>query len=156
MSSSYGRKQFRIPLSPANYSSMHPLKENMLTSTTKNSTAVDFIDKRRAASRYVYTLMNFGYVKESYKSNSEASRKIDSTNATPSAHSTPKRCATPAKTPSKLGHYRASIMKEKHQSPLKKVEPDFDIDIKADVEEECSNFGKVKHIHAFETFNSDT
>nr|GEY38590.1 hypothetical protein [Tanacetum cinerariifolium] len=100
-SSSYGRKQFRIPLSPANYASMHPLKENMLTPRTKNSTAVDSIDKRRAASRYLYTLMNFGYVKESYKSNSAASRKIESTKATPSAHSTPKRCATPAKTPSK-------------------------------------------------------
>nr|GEX20828.1 hypothetical protein [Tanacetum cinerariifolium] len=101
-SSSYGRKQSRIPLSPANYASMHPLKENILTPRTKNSTVVDSIDKRRAASRYLYTLMNFGSVKESYKSNSAASRKIESTKATPSAHSTPKRCATPAKTPSKV------------------------------------------------------
>ncbi|GJT97498.1 hypothetical protein Tco_1093016 [Tanacetum coccineum] len=30
------RKQYRIPLSPANYASMHPRKENMLTSITKN------------------------------------------------------------------------------------------------------------------------
>ncbi|GJY79519.1 WVD2-like protein 7 [Tanacetum coccineum] len=35
-SSSYGRKQSRIPLSPANYASMHPCKENMLTPITKN------------------------------------------------------------------------------------------------------------------------
>ncbi|GKC52492.1 hypothetical protein Tco_1075237, partial [Tanacetum coccineum] len=47
-SSSYGRKQSRVPLSPANYASMHPRKENMLTPRTKNSTAMDSIDKRRA------------------------------------------------------------------------------------------------------------
>ncbi|GJW45488.1 WVD2-like protein 7, partial [Tanacetum coccineum] len=35
-SSSYGRKLSRIPLSPANYASMHPRKENMLTPVTKN------------------------------------------------------------------------------------------------------------------------
>ncbi|GJZ21745.1 hypothetical protein Tco_0558784 [Tanacetum coccineum] len=35
-SSSYGRKQSRIPLSPANYASMHPGKENMLTPITQN------------------------------------------------------------------------------------------------------------------------
>nr|GEU94207.1 hypothetical protein [Tanacetum cinerariifolium] len=101
-SSSYGRKQSRIPLSPANYASMHPRKENMLTPRTKNSTAMDSIDKRRAAPRSLYTLMNSGSVKESCKPNSAAARKIESTKATPSAHSTPKRCATPAKTPSKV------------------------------------------------------
>ncbi|GKA88034.1 WVD2-like protein 7 [Tanacetum coccineum] len=101
-SSSYGRKQSRIPLSPANYASMHPRKENMLTPRTKNSTAMDSIDKRRAAPRSLYTLMNSGSVKESCKSNSAAARKIESTKATPSAHSTPKRCATPAKIPSKV------------------------------------------------------
>nr|GEW03179.1 RNA-binding protein 39 isoform X2 [Tanacetum cinerariifolium] len=31
--------------------------------------------------------------------------------------------------------------------PATEVEPDFDLDIKDDVEDECSNFGKVKHIH---------
>ncbi|PWA62369.1 splicing factor, CC1-like protein [Artemisia annua] len=31
--------------------------------------------------------------------------------------------------------------------PATEVEPDFDLDIKDDVEEECSNFGKVKHIY---------
>ncbi|GJZ20805.1 hypothetical protein Tco_0557395 [Tanacetum coccineum] len=45
-SSSYGKKQFRAPLSPANYASMHPRKENMLTPRTKNATAMDSIDKR--------------------------------------------------------------------------------------------------------------
>nr|GEW55739.1 RNA-directed DNA polymerase, eukaryota [Tanacetum cinerariifolium] len=105
--------------------------------------------------------MNFGSVKESYKSNSAASRKIESTKATPSAHSTPKRCATPAKTPSKekaeteFRRLRQSFCfkarplpsfyneRETPKSPLKKVEPDFDLDIKDDVEEECSNFGKT-------------
>jgi hypothetical protein len=27
------------------------------------------------------------------------------------------------------------------------TEPDFDLDIKEDVQEECSRFGNVKHIH---------
>ena len=27
------------------------------------------------------------------------------------------------------------------------TEPDFDLDIKEDVEEECSKFGRVKHIY---------
>ncbi|PWA59130.1 TPX2 domain-containing protein [Artemisia annua] len=104
-SSSNGRKQHsRIPLSPANNASMHPRKENLLTPRTKNSTAMDSIDKRRAAPRSLYTLMNSGSVKESCKSNSAAARKIESTKATPSAHSTPKRCATPAKTPSKVAN----------------------------------------------------
>ncbi|GJY05394.1 hypothetical protein Tco_0371334 [Tanacetum coccineum] len=35
-SSSYGRKQSKIPLSPANYASMHPRKDIMLTPITKN------------------------------------------------------------------------------------------------------------------------
>ncbi|GJR13685.1 hypothetical protein Tco_0796337 [Tanacetum coccineum] len=101
-SSSYGTKQSKIPLSPANYASMHPRKENMLTPITKNSTALDSIDKRRAAQISLYTLMNSGSVKAACKSNSAASRKIESTVATPSAHSTHKRCARPAKTPSKV------------------------------------------------------
>ncbi|GKD98451.1 hypothetical protein Tco_1382348 [Tanacetum coccineum] len=101
-SSSYGRKQSRIPLSLANYASMHPRKENMLTPRTKNSTAMDSIDKRRATPRSLYTLMNSSSVKDSCKSNSTTARKIESTKATPSAHSTPKCCATPAKTPSKV------------------------------------------------------
>ncbi|GJV10978.1 hypothetical protein Tco_1352519 [Tanacetum coccineum] len=101
-SSSYGTKQSKIPLSPANYASMHPRKENKLTPITKNSTALDCIDKRRAAQISLYTLMNSGSVKAACKSNSAPSRKIESTVATPSAHSTHKRCARPAKTPSKV------------------------------------------------------
>ncbi|GJV10979.1 hypothetical protein Tco_1352520 [Tanacetum coccineum] len=101
-SSSYGKKQSKIPLSSANYASMHPRKENMLTPITKNSTALDSIDKRRAAQISLYTLMNSGSVKAACKSNSAASRKIESTVATPSAHSTHKRCARPTKTPSKV------------------------------------------------------
>lgn len=27
------------------------------------------------------------------------------------------------------------------------VDPEFDLDIKEDVHEECSNYGHVKHIH---------
>jgi hypothetical protein len=30
--------------------------------------------------------------------------------------------------------------------PLLQTEPDFDLDIKEDVQEECSKFGKLKHI----------
>ncbi|GKB90773.1 hypothetical protein Tco_0963045 [Tanacetum coccineum] len=101
-SSSYGTKQSKIPLSSANYASMHPRKENMLTPITKNSTALDSIDKRRAAQISLYTLMNSGSVKAAWKSNSAASHKIESTVATPSAHSTHKRCARPTKTPSKI------------------------------------------------------
>ncbi|GJV49095.1 WVD2-like protein 7 [Tanacetum coccineum] len=101
-SSSYGTKQSKIPLSSANYASMHPRKENMLTPITKNSTALDSIDKRRAAQISLYTLMNSGSVKAACKSNSAASHKIESTVATPSAHSTHKRCARPTKTPSKI------------------------------------------------------
>nr|GEY86667.1 hypothetical protein [Tanacetum cinerariifolium] len=103
----------------------------------------------------------------------KASRKIESTKATPSAHSTLKRCATPAKTPSKekaeteFRRLRQSFCfkarplpsfyneRETPKSPLKKVEPDFDLDIKDDTEEECSNFGKVKAYPCFETLNSD-
>ena len=27
------------------------------------------------------------------------------------------------------------------------MDPEFDLDIKEDVQEECSNYGRVKHIH---------
>nr|GEU56806.1 hypothetical protein [Tanacetum cinerariifolium] len=101
-SSSYGRKQSIIPLSPTNYASMHPRKENILTPRTKNSTAMGSIDKRRAAPRSLYTLMNSGSVKESCKSNSTTTHKIESIKGTPSAHSTPKlkrRMETPVHPP---------------------------------------------------------
>nr|GEX63953.1 hypothetical protein [Tanacetum cinerariifolium] len=109
-SSSYGRKQSRIPLSPTNYASMHPRKENMLTPRTKNSTAMDSIDKRRAAPISLYTLMN-----SSCKSNSTTARKIESTKGTPSAHSTPQRCATTAKTPSKVTN---KVTSEVNKQPM--------------------------------------
>ncbi|KVH92822.1 hypothetical protein Ccrd_005122 [Cynara cardunculus var. scolymus] len=102
-SSSNGRKQSRIPPSPAKYvASMHPRKENMVTPRTKNSTAIDPIDKKRSAPRSLYTLMNSGSVRESCKVNPPAVRKIESTKPAPTAHSTPKRCATPSTTPSKV------------------------------------------------------
>lgn len=61
---------------------------------------MDSVDKRRAAPRSLYTLMNSGSVKESCKLNSAAARKIESTNG--SVKESCKRCATPAKTPSKV------------------------------------------------------
>lgn len=30
---------------------------------------------------------------------------------------------------------------------LSQTDPEYDLDIKEDVQEECSNFGRVKHIH---------
>ncbi|KAI3670103.1 hypothetical protein L6452_41733 [Arctium lappa] len=102
-SSSIGRKQSRVPPSPAKYvASMHPRKENMVTPRTKNSTAMDPIDKKRSAPRSLYTLMNSGSVRESCKVNPPAVRKIETTKPAPTSHSTPKRCVTPSITPSKV------------------------------------------------------
>lgn len=99
-SSSIGRKQSRIPPSPAKYvASMHPRKENMVTPRTKNYTTMDPIDKKRSAPRSLYTLMNSVSVRESCKLNPPAVRKIETTKP---AHSTPKRCVTPSITPSKV------------------------------------------------------
>ena len=30
---------------------------------------------------------------------------------------------------------------------IPQIDPDFDLDIKEEVQEECSNFGRVKHIY---------
>ncbi|KAG6763009.1 hypothetical protein POTOM_033537 [Populus tomentosa] len=38
--------------------------------------------------------------------------------------------------------------------PKTETEPDFDLDIKEDVQEECSRFGNVKHIHVDKNRNS--
>lgn len=102
-SSSIGKKQSRIPPSPAKYgASMHPKKENMFSPRTKNPIAMESIDKKKSAPRSLYTLMNSGSVKESAKLNSVAVGKIETTKSAPSAHATPKRSATPTFTPSKV------------------------------------------------------
>nr|GEY19186.1 hypothetical protein [Tanacetum cinerariifolium] len=64
--------------------------------------------------------MNSGSIKESCKSNSTTAHKIESTKGTPSAHSTPKRCATPAKTPSKVTNKVTSeVNKQSMATPSK-------------------------------------
>lgn len=63
---------------------------------------MDSIDSKRSAPRSLDTLMTSGSVKESGKLKSPAVRKIDNAKLAPSAHSTPKRCATPSITPSKV------------------------------------------------------
>ncbi|KAL8251350.1 hypothetical protein R6Q59_035043 [Mikania micrantha] len=99
-STSVGKKQSRIPYSPAKY--VHSKKENMVTPTTKNSNAMVSIDKKISAPRSLYTLMKSGSVKESCKLNSKAVQNTESTKLAPSAHSTPKRSASPMIAPSKV------------------------------------------------------
>ncbi|KAK9067342.1 hypothetical protein SSX86_014668 [Deinandra increscens subsp. villosa] len=104
-STSVGKKQSRIPYSPAKYvPSMHSRKENMVTPRTNNTNTMESIDTKRSAPRSLYTLMKSGSVKEPCKPNSPVVRKIESTKLAPSAHSTPKRSATatPKITPSKV------------------------------------------------------
>ncbi|KAI3725968.1 hypothetical protein L1987_65765 [Smallanthus sonchifolius] len=104
-STSVGKKQSRIPNSPAKYvASMHSRKENMVTPRSKTSNTMESIDKKRSAPRSLYTLMKSGSVKESYKlnTNTPVVPKNESAKLAPSAHSTPKRSATPMITPSKV------------------------------------------------------
>ncbi|XP_076949581.1 uncharacterized protein LOC143622273 [Bidens hawaiensis] len=97
-STSVGKKQ-----SPAKYAaSMHSRKENMVTPRTKNSNTIESIDQKKSAPRSLYTLMKSGSVKEPCKLNTPVVRKTESTKLGPSVHSTPKRSATPMKTPSKV------------------------------------------------------
>ncbi|XP_076959586.1 uncharacterized protein LOC143635714 [Bidens hawaiensis] len=97
-STSVGKKQ-----SPAKYAaSMHSRKENMVTPRTKNSNTIESIDQKKSAPRSLYTLMKSDSVKEPCKLNTPVVRKTESTKLGPNAHSTPKRSATPMKTPSKV------------------------------------------------------
>ncbi|XP_076942618.1 uncharacterized protein LOC143612544 [Bidens hawaiensis] len=92
-STSVGKKQ-----SPAKYAaSMHSRKENMVTPRTKNSNTIESIDQKKSAPRSLYTLMKSGSVKEPCKLNTQVVRKTERTKLGPSAHSTPKRSATPSK-----------------------------------------------------------
>nr|KAJ0210951.1 hypothetical protein LSAT_V11C400227770 [Lactuca sativa] len=102
------KKQAKIPPSPSKYVAfMNPRKENnIITPKSKNSisTTMDSVDKKRIAPRSLYTLMNSGSVKESQscKLNSQNVQKNETKKPVPSAHSTPKRYPTPARTPSKV------------------------------------------------------
>ncbi|KAK1432717.1 hypothetical protein QVD17_09615 [Tagetes erecta] len=102
-SPSVGKKQSRIPYSPGKYvASMHSKKENMVTPRTKNPNTMETVDKKRSAPRSLYTLMKSGSFKEPFKVNTPVVPKNESAKLAPSAHSTPKRSATPMKTPSKV------------------------------------------------------
>ncbi|PWA84395.1 hypothetical protein CTI12_AA160060 [Artemisia annua] len=91
--SSIGRKPYRIPPPPAKYvASVNPMKDNIATPRTKNFTTKENIDKRRSAPKSLKALMNSRFVKEP---------KVQSTKPPPSVRTTPKRGATPMKTPAK-------------------------------------------------------
>lgn len=108
------KKQAKIPPSPSKYVAfMNPRKENnIITPKSKNSisTTMDSVDKKRIAPRSLYTLMNSGSVKESQscKLNSQNVQKNETKKPVPSAHSTPKRYPTPARTPSKVNYIFAT------------------------------------------------
>ncbi|XP_076949922.1 uncharacterized protein LOC143622742 [Bidens hawaiensis] len=68
----------------------------------KTQNTIESIDQKKSAPRSLYTLMKSGSVKEPCKLNTLVVRKTESTKLGPSAHSTPKRSATPMKTPSKV------------------------------------------------------
>lgn len=53
----------------------------------------------------------------------------------------PTQVAEPVGTPSKC------LLLKNMFDPTTETEPDFDLDIKEDVEEECSKYGRVKHIY---------
>ncbi|KAK1407830.1 hypothetical protein QVD17_39457 [Tagetes erecta] len=74
----------------------------MVTPRTKNPNTMETVDKKRSAPRSLYTLMKSGSVKEPFKVNTPVVPKNESAKLAPSAHSTPKRSATPMKTPSKV------------------------------------------------------
>ncbi|GKB91884.1 WVD2-like protein 7 isoform X1 [Tanacetum coccineum] len=91
--SSIGRKPYRIPPPPAKFvASVNHRKDHITTPRTKNLTTKEHIDKRRSAPKSLKALMNSRFVKEP---------KIQSTKPPASVRTTPKRGATPMKTPAK-------------------------------------------------------
>ncbi|KAI8540693.1 hypothetical protein RHMOL_Rhmol08G0005900 [Rhododendron molle] len=50
-------------------------------------------------------------------------------------------------TPEPIGKPSECLLLKNMFDPATETDPEYDLDIKEDVQEECSNFGRVKHIH---------
>nr|XP_043639655.1 protein WVD2-like 7 [Erigeron canadensis] len=93
--SSVGCKPSRIPPSPSKYAAyLHHKKDDIRTPRSRSITSNDYIEKRRETPKSSKTMMNSSSVREPCK-------KIQTTKPYPSVHTTPKRGATPMKTPVK-------------------------------------------------------
>lgn len=93
--SSVGRKTSRIPPSPSkSVASVQHMKDNISTPRTKNCITNDYADKRRTTAKSLKMLMSSSFVKEPCIT-------AQSTKPPSSVLTTPKRGATPAKTPDK-------------------------------------------------------
>nr|GEW98457.1 hypothetical protein [Tanacetum cinerariifolium] len=91
--SSIGRKPYRIPPPPAKFvASVNHRKDHITTPRTKNLTTKEHNDIRRSDPKSLKALMNSRFVKEP---------KIQSSKPPPIVRTTPKRGATPLKTPAK-------------------------------------------------------